>query len=450
MMFFTIHKSQIGTVIGSASFLAAALTFISSGTGVGNPLIIGFIAASLLALSGVFSPLWIVIFSLAVSTLTGGPELPDIPGLPIGAHGFFTSAILFSSIITLIFHWRKVRPSWFIGFLPFLCFLAWICLRIPASSSLSVAVSNSVIFATPILLIPVVMLATQETRLKSLELIFFFSILVPIFILLVGFLTGVAYFIQNGFYSPFGNRTLALYLIPALCFLLSRAHTHPSKKWRVLSIAIAILDMFIVFLSLSRMVAVIILILLLLFFLLLPDSGRSRKRRIIFITMITGFSVLLLVFFLRGMNAWTTAGWNSFDSSNRLTVWPVIIRDSLQNPWVGNGTGSVRSLTWALAKMDHPHNDFLRVFYDQGGIGLILFLSAWLHRILHHLKGVLHYRRIEESASNYRLHLAGFLAATGIFLSFTTDNTLVYAFVLIPAFVLFAMADSSNMNNRIQ
>jgi O-antigen ligase len=166
--------------------------------------------------------------------------------------------------------------------------------------------------------------------------------------------------------------------------------------------------------------------------------------------MITGFSVLLLVFFLRGMNAWTTAGWNSFDSSNRLTVWPVIIRDSLQNPWVGNGTGSVRSLTWALAKMDHPHNDFLRVFYDQGGIGLILFLSAWLHRILHHLKGVLHYRRIEESASNYRLHLAGFLAATGIFLSFTTDNTLVYAFVLIPAFVLFAMADSSNMNNRIQ
>jgi O-antigen ligase len=450
MMSLAANKNRIATVLGISTFIAAALTFYISSTGSSITLIVGLAATLLLALTGVLSPRWIIFFALAISTLTGGPVLPDIAGFPFGVHGLFTSAILFSSIVTLTVHWRQLKLSWWISLVPFLIYLTWVFFRVLGSPSLSTAISNCIIIATPILLMPVVMLAVSVLQIKVLEKIYFWFTPIPILIVIFGLLTNFIYVTNHGFYSPFGLRTLSLYLMVALCFLLVIMRAHPSRRLRIAAAMFSILIVIIVVFSLSRTVIVLMFGTLILFILFLSQSVKSKLRFLLPIVILIGSSIIFIIFLRRSFPDLASIGLNSFLSGRRFDVWPVVIRDALANPWFGYGTGSVQPLTWAVGQMDHPHNDFLRVFYDQGGIGLILFLAAWLHCIFHQMRGWLYNRRIGESSLGYRLYLASFLAAIGIFASFTTDNTLVYVFVLMPAFILFAMADASSSGENIR
>jgi O-antigen ligase len=91
-----------------------------------------------------------------------------------------------------------------------------------------------------------------------------------------------------------------------------------------------------------------------------------------------------------------------------------------------------------VSNWGNPHNDYLRIFHDLGAIGLLLFVFAWAERLIRHWKG---WRKLRLAAPHLgKYHLAAFCAGTAIGVSFLTDNTLVYAFVMVPFFILSGMA----------
>jgi O-antigen ligase len=92
-----------------------------------------------------------------------------------------------------------------------------------------------------------------------------------------------------------------------------------------------------------------------------------------------------------------------------------------------------------VRRWDHPHNDYLRVFHDQGLAGLVLFLTAWALLVLRFWRGWREADSLETGRG--RRQGAALLLAAGILASFLTDNTLVYIFVMGPAFILFSVAD---------
>src|SRR5690606_22567753 len=60
-------------------------------------------------------------------------------------------------------------------------------------------------------------------------------------------------------------------------------------------------------------------------------------------------------------------------SFGRSSAWQYLINEGLRNnPIVGVGTGASRSyVPTEFSGLDHPHNDFIRAFFDLGVIGLL-------------------------------------------------------------------------------
>lgn len=71
-----------------------------------------------------------------------------------------------------------------------------------------------------------------------------------------------------------------------------------------------------------------------------------------------------------------------FDSAGRFDVWPLILDEALERPWLGHGVGTVQRIVPLLwTEVYHPHNDYLRLGYELGIVGICVFLSALFWQI---------------------------------------------------------------------
>ena len=67
----------------------------------------------------------------------------------------------------------------------------------------------------------------------------------------------------------------------------------------------------------------------------------------------------------------------NFDSAGRFDAWPLIYRKGWDQPWLGHGVGQSNPFTLKVwAPMDKPHNEYLKVFFDNGIVGLACFVFA--------------------------------------------------------------------------
>ena len=58
-------------------------------------------------------------------------------------------------------------------------------------------------------------------------------------------------------------------------------------------------------------------------------------------------------------------------TSGRETMWPMYLEEASKNPiWGAGGDACGRFISWGG---HHPHNDYIRVFFDYGLVGLVLF-----------------------------------------------------------------------------
>lgn len=114
-------------------------------------------------------------------------------------------------------------------------------------------------------------------------------------------------------------------------------------------------------------------------------------------------------------------------TQGRSAVWVGLLERFVEEPLFGYGLGAAAIASHEIAASDrwhHPHNDYLRVAFDAGAIGLVLLLAAvgtWAVRLVREVR---------------RTRTVPAAAALGALLAFAllavTDNVVVYSYVMIP------------------
>ncbi len=116
---------------------------------------------------------------------------------------------------------------------------------------------------------------------------------------------------------------------------------------------------------------------------------------------------------------------SSFNSSGRLEAWKFFFSEALVNPWFGRGLGSSTAANDGELNSSFrvPHNEYLRIFFDGGLVGLLLVLSSYyivFKSLLKHIEPM------------KKLYLTAFLLGFALY-SFV-DNTLSTPQFQIPFF----------------
>jgi O-antigen ligase len=189
-------------------------------------------------------------------------------------------------------------------------------------------------------------------------------------------------------------------------------------------------------LSLSRTATVVGIVFLI--FIVLRGKRGGRLVKSLFMLMTAAAVIYLLVVhyapfhdrFLVGDNA-LQVGNLAISTQGRMTLWKLLFEYSSDNWLVGQGLGSSGRLLaeHIPARADspaqvHPHNEYLRFYFEFGLVGLALFVSGYLALIA----------RIFRSArqTDHPLHWAAVIALLAVGLSAITDNPFVYPFVMLP------------------
>lgn len=127
--------------------------------------------------------------------------------------------------------------------------------------------------------------------------------------------------------------------------------------------------------------------------------------------------------------------------SNRENIWPDLVREILKDPITPNGAGSAATFVQEVSDGEHanPHNDYLRMAFDAGVVGVAALLGVLVWVIVRAVRTAAQ-RPLAIAAINICLTL-------GVAMAFT--NVLTYLSVSWPAFFLAAAAvDSPRRRSR--
>ena len=122
-----------------------------------------------------------------------------------------------------------------------------------------------------------------------------------------------------------------------------------------------------------------------------------------------------------------SVGGVSIGTEGRATVWKLMLSNASDHWLFGHGAGSASELImlhFPGRGLAHPHNEYIRFYFDFGIIGLSLFVVGYLTLIW----------RVFRNArqSDHPLHWSALIALVGVGLVAITDNPFVYPFVLVP------------------
>ncbi len=267
----------------------------------------------------------------------------------------------------------------------------------------------------------------------------------------------------NKFGSTFLNKSMAIeyvLLTFPLGFIFFLKEEIRAKEWRY-ALGITAISIFLTYaLSRSGLLFSFLQVTILLGFLsrkkwreTLLQGGWTRRKTIIL------FSCLLILFvfanltrsgfkwrwekgikrFEQTQNELLTVSTNSSEGS-RITLWKNTLAMIKDDPWVGRGIGSYKSIYPEYATKTapdpnftfdeqpaHAHNDYLQIWAEQGIIGIILTLGLFISFLLLAWKGL----KRKDDASGF--HLGMMLGMIGILcdalVSFPMDKA-------IPPFVI--------------
>lgn len=113
------------------------------------------------------------------------------------------------------------------------------------------------------------------------------------------------------------------------------------------------------------------------------------------------------------------------NTSGRTKLWEITLQSAAQAPVFGQGPGSANAVISAFSiEAGHPHNDYFRLLHDFGWIGLLLFSVGMLQLLVRAWRAA--------RATGEPTHWTALLAILAVLLTATTDNTIVYPFVMAP------------------
>lgn len=116
-------------------------------------------------------------------------------------------------------------------------------------------------------------------------------------------------------------------------------------------------------------------------------------------------------------------------TTNRGAAWAYILENLPEGTnWWGQGAGHSSFLADELLGIHHPHNEYLRIFFDFGWIGFALFLAGSLAMFLALV--------VTWRSTRTELSLAGLLSIVVVALMAVTDNPIVFIYVMLPVALL--------------
>lgn len=244
-----------------------------------------------------------------------------------------------------------------------------------------------------------------------------------------------------------GQRLLPLYALIPLSWSLSRWKRGSSAH---LVIAVGILLMILV--DLSRMALVVGFVLFVLA--QLHSSRRIPWLRLAFWGVLMTVGLLWLITKYEPLRArffeydnTLVIGDVAINSMGRTRIWNAVLQSVSSSPFIGHGAGSSAQITQSVAKLDHPHNEYLRLLHDYGGIGLALWLLL-IVAILVVIWGL--WRRTAHlRTADGTIHQAAFLALVGCSITMMSDNPLSYSFVMFPLAILIGASIGQPVGHNV-
>lgn len=127
------------------------------------------------------------------------------------------------------------------------------------------------------------------------------------------------------------------------------------------------------------------------------------------------------------------------DSSGRLDTWNYFIQVGMVNPWFGRGlgTGTIANSSAFSYTLTVPHNEYIRMFVDNGFVGVGLILLSMLLTFYKLLK------QVQRSVKGYLIALLVALFVYSLF-----DNTFTTAQFSVPFFWLLALIRDNSVSVR--
>jgi O-antigen ligase len=413
-------------------------------------------AGFLWGLLGIFRPRLLLGLVLLASATTGG--IRDLGQLSIGRltislFGLITALITAGSILTLVAHRKYIRRRWFLDFRAFWVFGALALVRTFGSSAGPEGWRQAFLILVSLFIPLVARLALSQdpASLHWIERVFVRSAIATIVILLGTSALGYMQASSEGFISIFGRRNVALYLMLVLAFGLAHWRYSDTLRRQRVGLYVSAAALLIILTSLSRTTSAIALL-----FLVPLRFAEAHGRKawlsllatpILAVTLL-GFLLLwgpMRARFLGEGVGLAAAGdlqsdYADLNTEGRNEMWAATYLNALQKPLLGNGTGTASELIQIVVPgLEHPHNDYLRVFHDHGLIGLGLFLWAWWGRVRYHWKTWRSSETVPPIVYKYRL--IGLSVAISVSLSFLTDNLMLYEYMMMPSLLLFSMSD---------
>ncbi|HAL16506.1 MAG TPA: hypothetical protein DCP32_07070 [Anaerolineaceae bacterium] len=415
--------------------------------------IFGATIGLLILFAALIRPRTAVFVALLISALSGAFVSQPISGIPISLSGVFTFFAIILGLTALISRPLSTATIKAIKLnFVFIVFAVYYGFRSLTGPTVVEGLRITLLIMTPVI---IGVLASQEmfkrwkTR-REVELGLMLIPIIPVSVLIINLIFNSLTTSAVGFKTTqllsIGGRTLALLLLPILALYIARWRYTPGIVQKI-SYMIASLGLTsTVITSLSRTASVIMMAFI--------WPARFFKR---FFSAST-FAILILVasffalwlslpqvqarFFPTGIENFDLAKIKSIDTQGRTRLWTLTWNSAIEKPIFGHGGGFSKLLVREAYRLDHPHNEYLRVFADTGIVGVFLLLVAWGGRILHHFKKWRSAQKVHSRTAMY--HFAALLTVGAVCLSFVTDNTLAYVFVTIPTFCIFSLADTSN------
>jgi O-antigen ligase len=224
-------------------------------------------------------------------------------------------------------------------------------------------------------------------------------------------------------YAGFAERPAATSLIAVAALFLAQIHIIPKTAvfmW---------LSCFVICLiSESRMATLILLML----WIIHPQLASIRLRcamvGVIIVVGLAAFNTPIIQdrFFKKssgfsGSGSLEDVAKGKFDSAGRFDAWPTILKKSSDSPWLGHGIGESAPFVYSVwAPMDKPHNEYLKMFYEGGYVGLGSFLIGLFGTLAH-----ISWKLAQDKRRNWA-NSAAFMGWWGFILIAVVDNPLVY------------------------
>jgi O-antigen ligase len=281
---------------------------------------------------------------------------------------------------------------------------------------------------------------TTKTLNRFVPLYVFATLLIGLFCVYFMVGPGRAYQGTNGsLYSGFAERPAACSLIVVGAIYLATI-----KKTPLFSIFMWFTSFAICILSESRMATGVLLILWLLHPTLVNLQSRVLIVGLVIASGLAAFNTPIIQdrFFTKksgfsGQGSIEDILKGKFDSAGRFNAWPIVYEKSFDYVWTGHGVGESAAFVFRVwAPMDKPHNEYLKMFFEGGLVGLATFVFG-LVGTLANLIWILW----KTGSSNWAAS-AGFMAWVGFILMSFFDNPLVYGNnILHPIFFLVGAAN---------